>query len=116
MPVLVTDSADLAERAGIGDGTEIRYVAQVCEHALIGVRAEFVARPMIGRGFAVAAGTTVVRDAPDVDFGLGVPALCVGRIGRAGVLAQTSAPKLWRCPTIKPTCREVSDNVMEELS
>lgn len=117
MPVSIDDSADVAESAVIGDGSTIWHLAQVRHETMIGARAECVAQLTIGRWAVVAAGATVVRDVPGFALVLGVPAPRVGWVGRTGFPLQTSEdPKVWRRPTIKSTYREVTVDVLEELS
>lgn len=89
----------------------------VLEGASIGARAVCVAPVTIGRWAMVAAGSIVTRDVPAFALVVGSPARRIGWVGRAGVPLEASEdPKVWHCPTTKSTYREVSDDVLEELS
>lgn len=89
----------------------------VLEGASIGARAVCVAPVTIGRWAMVAAGATVVRDVPDFALVVGVPARRVGWVGRAGVpLRLGEQTDLWMCPKTRARFRQVSDDVLEELS
>lgn len=89
----------------------------VLEGASIGARAVCVAPVTIGRWAMVAAGATVIRDVPDFALAVGVPARRVGWVGRAGVPLKTSdETDIWVCPTTGARYRQVSKDVLEELS
>lgn len=89
----------------------------VREGASIGARAVCVAPVTIGRWAMVAAGATVIRDVPDFALAVGVPARRVGWVGRAGVPLQPSdEADIWVCPTKGARYRQVSKDVLEELS
>ena len=93
----------------------------VLEGASIGARAVCVAPVTIGRWAMVAAGATVIRDVPDFGLAVGVPARRVGWVGRAGVPLKPIdeadiEADIWVCPTAGARYRQVSDDVLEELS
>lgn len=89
----------------------------VLQGASIGARAVCVAPVTVGRWSMIAAGATVIRDVPDFALVVGVPARRVGWVGRAGVpLQQRERTEVWVCPATGARYRQVSDDVLEELS
>lgn len=70
----------------------------VREGASVGARAVILPGCVVGRWAMIAAGAVVTRDVPDFALAVGVPARCVGWVGRAGMRLIASGDSVWRCP------------------
>jgi UDP-2-acetamido-3-amino-2,3-dideoxy-glucuronate N-acetyltransferase len=70
----------------------------VREGASVGARAVILPGCVVGRWAMVAAGAVVTRDVPDFALAVGVPARCVGWVGRAGIRLIAASDNVWRCP------------------
>jgi UDP-2-acetamido-3-amino-2,3-dideoxy-glucuronate N-acetyltransferase len=70
----------------------------VKEGGSIGARAVILPGCVIGRWAMVGAGAVVTHDVPDFALVVGVPARCVGWVGRAGVRLVETDDGGWRCP------------------
>jgi UDP-2-acetamido-3-amino-2,3-dideoxy-glucuronate N-acetyltransferase len=85
----------------------------VGEGASIGARAVCVAPVRIGRWAMVGAGAVVTVDVPDYALVVGVPARCIGWVGRAGERLEQVDDETWRCPETGALYREVEDAIVE---
>ena len=81
--------------------------------ASIGARSVCVAPVTIGAWAMVAAGSTVIRDVPDLALVAGAPARRIGWVGRAGVPLQQTDGGAWVCPATGATYRE-TDGILKE--
>ena len=70
----------------------------VREGASVGARAVILPGCVVGRWAMIAAGAVVTRDVPDFALAVGVPARCVGWVGRAGVRLIATGDGVWHCP------------------
>lgn len=87
----------------------------VHEGASLGARSVCVAPVSIGPWAMVAAGAVVSRDVPAYALVVGVPAVRIGWVGRAGVRLEASeSAGIWRCPRTGTRYREHSGGLEEE--
>jgi UDP-2-acetamido-3-amino-2,3-dideoxy-glucuronate N-acetyltransferase len=70
----------------------------VREGASVGARAVILPGCVVGSWAMIAAGAVVTCDVPDFALAVGVPARCVGWVGRAGVRLIATGDGGWRCP------------------
>jgi len=90
-------SVDLAghlKRPGDWDASGV----VVRQGASVGARAVILPGCVVGRWAMIAAGTVVTRDVPDFALAAGVPARCIGWVGRAGARLIAMSDGIWRCP------------------
>ncbi|OMH35182.1 acyltransferase [Tersicoccus sp. Bi-70] len=86
----VVDSADVSERATLGDGTKIWHLAQVREDAVLG------ANCIVGRGAYVGTGVTIGENTKIQNYALVYEPAQLGRgvfIGPAVVLTNDTYPR-----------------------
>ncbi|WP_143588043.1 acyltransferase [Tersicoccus phoenicis] len=86
----VVESADVSERATLGDGTKIWHLAQVREDAVLG------ANCIVGRGAYVGTGVTIGENTKIQNYALVYEPAVLGRgvfIGPAVVLTNDTYPR-----------------------
>ena len=71
---------------------------KVSRGASIGAGAICMAPIHIGAWSMVAAGSVLVKDAPEYSLMAGVPAKQIGWVGEAGLKLEKTGPNKWKCP------------------